>query len=116
MGKTLRYTPPVFTSRVLASVPVVFQIAEWLLVIVAFQYVDVRFGYVAAKIAWIIHGVIFSFYIGVLSSHILWTLTDNPSKSAKLNFFGTYILPLLSGALVMGLQHLIKQMVAAQSG
>jgi hypothetical protein len=115
-GKVLSYTPPVFTRRVLDSVPEVFQLAEWLLVIVAFQYADVHFGYVAAKIAWVLLGVLFAFYFGVLSSHLLWKLTDNPTRSPRLRFFGTWVLPLLSGAVVFWLQHLLKQMVAAHTG
>ncbi len=39
---------PKFTSRVLDSVPIVFQLFEWLLVVVAFQYADVRFHFFAS--------------------------------------------------------------------
>ena len=108
----MKVEPP-FNRRVLATVPVLFQLAEWLLVIVAFQYVDVRYGYVAAKVAWIALGLAFCFYVGVLNTHVLWQITD-PRKSRAMTFFGSCVLPLLGGLFVVGLQHLAKQMVAAQ--
>ena len=63
---------PRFTYRVLDSVPVIFQLFEWLLVIVAFQYVDERFGFIAAKITWIFLMLSFSIYFGVLMSNVQW--------------------------------------------
>ena len=106
---------PLFTSRVLDSVPVIFQIFEWLLVIVAFQYADVRFGFIAAKAVWLGLSATFALYFGVLVSNVQWRFFEDPFKNKRWKFF-TYILsPLTSGLVVLGLQHLVKQMVEIQS-
>jgi hypothetical protein len=107
---------PKFTYRVLDSVPVFFQIAEWLLVIVAFQYADVRFGFVAAKVTWLVLTGALALHVGVLASNVLWQLVEDPYKNRMWNVFSKYVLPLLSGAVVYGLQQLVKQMVLAQQG
>lgn len=105
---------PRFTYRVLDSVPVAFQLAEWLLVIVAFQYVDVRFGYIAAKITWLLLSLAFAIYVGVLASNVLWRIVDDPYKKGAWGIFSQFVFPLLSGLAVYGTQHLVKQMVLAQ--
>ena len=108
--------PPV-TYRVLCSVPVIFQIAEWLLVIVAFQYVDTRFNYVAAKIAWLALAGALSIYMGVLVSNIAWRVFENPFKSRAWRMFMYGLLPAVSGGLTFFLLNfVVKQMVAAQAG
>lgn len=105
---------PQFTYRVLDSVPVVFQLAEWLLVIVAFQYVDARFGYIAAKIAWLLLSLAFAMYVGVLASNVLWRIVEDPYKKGAWSIFSRFVLPLLSGFAIYGMQYLVKQMVLAQ--
>ncbi|MFP7723617.1 hypothetical protein [Lysobacter sp. A3-1-A15] len=105
---------PRFTYRVLDSVPVAFQLAEWLLVIVAFQYVDARFGYLAAKVAWLVLSAAFALYVGVLASNVLWRVVEDPYKKGAWGLFSRFFFPLLSGAAVFGMQHLVKQMVMAQ--
>jgi len=108
--------PPV-TYTVLGSVPVVFQIAEWLLVIVAFQYVDTRFNYLSAKIAWITLAGALSLYIGVLVSNVAWRLFEDPFKSRAWRMFMYGLLPAVSGGLTFVLlKVVVKQMVAAQAG
>ena len=107
---------PQFTYRVLDSVPVIFQLAEWLLVIVAFQYVDVRFGFIAAKVAWLALSLALATYVGVLSSNLLWRFVEDPFKTRKWRVFTYYIAPLLSGAMIYGLQYLVRLMVSAQQG
>ena len=109
-------TAPQFTYRALGSVPIVFQLAEWLLVIVAFQYVDARFGFIAAKLAWLLLSLALAIYIGVLSSNILWRFTEDPYKNRQWKLFSFGLFPILSGVAVLGLQHLVKQMVLAQQG
>ena len=107
-------TAPRFTYRVLDSVPVVFQLAEWLLVIVAFQYVDARFGYIAAKVAWWLLSIAFGLYVGVLSSNVLWRAVEDPYKKGPWRLFSYGLFPLLSGVAIYAMQHLVKQMVLAQ--
>ena len=107
-------TAPRFTYRVLNSVPVVFQLAEWLLVIVAFQYVDVRFGYIAAKITWWLLSGAFAIYVGVLASNVLWRVVEDPYKKGAWDIFSRFVFPLLSGVAIYGVQQLVKQMVLAQ--
>ena len=63
-------TAPAFTRRVLDSAPVLFQLAEWLIVIVAFQYADVRFASIPAKIVWLTLAFIMALYVGVLTSNV----------------------------------------------
>ena len=107
---------PVFTRRVLDSAPVIFQLAEWLIVIVAFQYVDTRFGSMPAKIVWLVLALIMSIYVGVLTSNVAWRFFENPFKNRPWNFFMYVVLPCLSGGLVFFLLRVVvKQMVAAQS-
>jgi hypothetical protein len=105
---------PSITYRVLDSVPVIFQLAEWLLVIVAFQYVDVRFGYIAAKVAWVGLSLAFALYVGVLASNVLWRIVEDPYKKGAWDIFSRFLFPLLSAAAVYGTQQLVKQMVLAQ--
>ncbi|MGJ4728623.1 hypothetical protein [Luteimonas sp. SDU101] len=108
---------PSITYRVLDSVPILFQIAEWLLVIVAFQYVDVRFGYVAAKVAWIVLAGALALYMGVLVSNVTWRFFEDPYKNRAWRLFSYGLLPLVSGGLVFLLLKVVaKQMVAAQAG
>jgi len=108
---------PSVTYRVLDSVPVLFQIAEWLLVIVAFQYVDVRFHYLAAKVAWIILAGALGLYIGVLTSNVAWRAFDDPFKSLAWRIFMYALLPGISaGLMFLLLKVVVKQMVAAQAG
>lgn len=107
---------PVFTRLVLDSAPVIFQLAEWLIVIVAFQYVDARFGSMQAKIVWLVLAFIMSIYVGVLTSNVAWRLFEDPFKNRPWNFFMYVVLPCLSGGLVFFLLRVVaKQMVAAQS-
>ena len=75
---------PAFTYRVLDSVPVLFHLAEWLVVIVAFQYADVWFGYVAAKIIWILLAGAFGLYLGVLVSNVAWRMFEDPFKNPRM--------------------------------
>ena len=114
-GRTIK-APPV-TYGVLGSVPVVFQIAEWLLVIVAFQYVDVRFGYFVAKVAWFVLSAALGLYIGVLTSNVAWRIFEEPFKSRPWRMFMYGLLPMASGGLVFVLlKVVVQQMVAAQVG
>jgi hypothetical protein len=107
---------PKFTYRVLDGVPLVFQVAEWLLVIVAFQYADERFHFLAAKITWIALTVALAVYVGAFGSNLLWRSVADPYNSPKWRHFSRIGLPVLSGAAVYGLQQLVKQMVLAQQG
>jgi hypothetical protein len=109
-----RIEAPRFTYRVLESVPVVFQLFEWLLVIVAFQYADVRFGFVAAKIVWIGLTLAFALYFGVLMSNVQWRIFEDPYKNRWWRVLSLYVSPVLSGVVFYGLQQLVKQMVATQ--
>ena len=105
---------PKFTYCVLGSVPALFQLAEWLLVIVAFQYVDARYGYMAAKVAWLFLSFALAAYVGFLSSNLLWRETEDPYKNRRWKLISYGLLPAISAALVYALQHLAKQMVLAQ--
>ena len=107
---------PAFTRRVLDGVPVLFQLAEWLGVIAVFQYADIRFHFLAAKIAWIVLGLGLSCYVGTLASNIAWRFFDDPFKNRNGTFFMYVILPLISSAFVFFLLTvLLKQIVSAQS-
>jgi phosphoglycerol transferase MdoB-like AlkP superfamily enzyme len=107
---------PAFTRRVLDSAPVIFQLAEWLIVIVAFQYTDARFGSLPAKIVWLVLALVMSIYVGVLASNVAWRFFEDPFKNRPWNFFMYVVLPCLSGGLVFFLLRVIvKQMVAAHS-
>ena len=110
-----RIEAPRFTYRVLDSVPVIFQLFEWLLVIVAFQYADVRFGFLAAKIAWVGLSFAFAIYFGVLMSNMQWRVFEDPFKNRRWNIFSLYVSPAISGAIILGIQYLVKQMVATQA-
>jgi hypothetical protein len=106
---------PAFTRRVLDSVPVFFQLTEWLLVIVAFQYVDLRFGSVAAKVVWFSLAGVLGVYVGALLSNVAWRFFDDPFKNRRWSFLMYVVLPLLSGGIVfLLLKVVVKQMVAAQ--
>lgn len=108
---------PAFVQRVLDSVPIVFQIVEWLLVIVAFQYVDVRFGYVAAKVVWIVLALSLSLYLGVLGSNVAWRLFEDPFKNRRWRIFMYGVLPAVTGGLVVVLLNVVvRQMVLAHGG
>ena len=107
---------PAFTYRVLDSVPVLFHLAEWLVVIVAFQYADVWFGYVAAKIIWILLAGAFGLYLGVLVSNVAWRMFEDPFKNRAWRILLSAVLPSGCGVLVFLLLHfLVKQMVAAHA-
>ena len=113
-GRVIK-APPV-TYGVLGSVPIVFQIAEWVLVIVAFQYVDVRFGYFAAKVAWFILSLALGLYVGVLTSNVAWRVFEDPFKSRPWRMFMYGLLPVISAGLIFVLLKLVvQQMVAAQA-
>jgi len=58
--------------------------------------------------------IAFGLYVGVLVSNVMWRVMEDPYKRGAWNAFSTYIAPLLSGALVFGMQQLVKQMVLAQ--
>ena len=107
---------PSFTRRVLDGVPVLFQFAEWLGVIAVFQYADIRFHFLAAKVAWITLGIGLGLYTGVLGSNIAWRFFEDPFKTRLGKIFMYVILPLTSGGFVLVLlKVLLKQIVAAQS-
>jgi phosphoglycerol transferase MdoB-like AlkP superfamily enzyme len=107
---------PAFTRRVLDSAPVIFQLAEWLIVIVAFQYADTRFSSMPAKIVGLVLAFIMSIYVGVLASNVAWQFFEDPFKNRPWNFFMYVVLPCLSGGLVFFLLRVVvKQLVAAQS-
>lgn len=110
-----RIAAPKFTSRVLDSVPIVYQLFEWLLVIVAFQYADVRFHFFAARVIWLGLLAAFALYFGVLVSNTLWRAIDDPYKSRPRSLFVRYVVPILTGVVVFGLGQVVKQMVAAHS-
>ena len=114
-GRVIKAPP--FTSKVLSSITVLFQIAEWLLVIVAFQFVAIHFGYLAAKVAWFVLAIAFGMYIGVLSSNLAWRAFENPFKSRGTRFVVNWLLPgLTTGLVFVLLKFVAEQMVAAQVG
>ena len=107
---------PAFTYRVLESVPVLFHLAEWLVVIVAFQYADVRFGFIAAKIVWVLLALAFALYFGVLVSNVAWRVFEDPYKNRAWRFFMSAVLPAACGILIFLFLHfVVKQMVAAHA-
>ena len=110
-----RIVAPKFTSRVLDSVPVVFQLFEWLLVIVAFQYADVRFHFFTARVIWLGLLAGFALYFGVLVSNTLWRVVDDPFKGGLWSIFMRYVVPILTGVAVFGLGQVAKLMVAAHT-
>jgi hypothetical protein len=105
---------PSSTYRVLNGVPVVFQLAEWAVVIAGFQYVDQRFGFVAAKVAWIILAACFAVYLGTLSSNVLWRTLSDPYRTRPWKVFSYVVAPICTGGLTYGLYKLIEAMVASQ--
>lgn len=107
---------PRFTYTVLDSVPVLFQIVEWLLVIVAFQYVDTRFNYFSAKIVWMMLAGALSLYIGTLVSNLAWRFFEDPFKSRAWRIFMYGLIPVVSGGLTFVLlKFVVQHMVAAQA-
>jgi len=114
-GKVIR--APDFTYRVLNGVPVLFHLAEWLLFVVAFQYVDQKFGSIAAKIVWIVLAMALGAYVSVLVSNIAWRYIADPFKNRTWNFVMYFLLPAVSGGLVFFLlKVVVRDMVAAQVG
>ena len=108
---------PDFTYRVLHGVPVLFHLAEWLLFIVAFQYVDQRFHSVPARVVWWLLALALSMYMGVLVSNIAWRYIREPFKGRARNIFMSYLLPVATSGLVFLLLHfVVKDMVAAEIG
>ncbi|MBB3833201.1 zinc transporter ZupT [Xanthomonas arboricola] len=114
-GQVIR--APDFTYRVLNGVPALFHIAEWLLFVVAFQYVDQKFSSIAAKVVWLLLAAALAFYIGVLTSNVAWRYIAEPFKNRTRNFLMRYMLPAASGGLVFVLLKVVaRDMVAAQVG
>lgn len=108
---------PEFTRRVLGGVPILFHLAEWLLFIVAFQYVDQKFGSMSAKIIWMLLATALSLYVGVLVSNVAWRYTADSLKHRSWDLAMRFILPALSGLIVfLLLKVVVKDMVAAEVG
>ena len=108
---------PDFTYRVLDGVPVLFHLAEWLLFVVAFQYVDQKFGSIPAKVIWMLLAAALGIYIGVLVSNLAWRYIADPFKNRFLDLTMRFLLPAASGALMfLLLKVVVRDMVAAEIG
>jgi hypothetical protein len=111
-GRSIR--APAFTRRVMRGVPVLFQYAEWLAVIAVFQYADVKFHFIAAKVAWIILGLGLGIYTGAMSSNLAWRYIEDPFSTRLGNAFMSIILPVVTGCVVLFLfKVLLVQIVAS---
>lgn len=105
---------PDFTRRVMRGVPVLFQYSEWLAVIAVFQYADVKFHFLAAKIAWIALGLSLGIYTGVLISNLAWRHFEDPFSTRLGRAFMSVILPLATGGMVLFLfKVLLVEIVAS---
>jgi hypothetical protein len=105
---------PEFTRRVIHGVPVLFQYAEWLAVIAVFQYADVKFHFMAARVVWIGLGLALSIYTGVLCSNLAWRYIEDPFSTRIGNMFMSIVLPLVAGGVVFFLlKILLVQIVAS---
>lgn len=108
---------PAFIKRVVHGIPVLFQLVEWLLFIVAFQYVDQKFKSLPAKFIWLLLALALGVYIGAIASSVAWRYIADPFKSWLWSFLMYFILPGAAGALVFWLLNvLVRDMVAAQVG
>jgi len=81
---------PVDRSRAFArwttlSVQKLFQFAEWLLVIVAFQYVGARFGSIAVNIVWLVLSAALTAYVVITIGSVASRLVSN--GRARLGWF-----------------------------
>ncbi len=105
---------PEFTLRVMRGVPTLFQYAEWLAVIAVFQYADVKFHFVAAKVVWIVLGLALGGYTGVLCSNLAWRYIEDPFATRLGNAFMSIILPIITGGVMLFLiKVLLVQIVAS---
>jgi hypothetical protein len=105
---------PPFTYRVMRGVPILFQYAEWLAVIAVFQYADVKFHFVAAKVAWIVLALALGSYTGALFSNVAWRYLQDPYSNRFGNVFMAIVLPIISGCVALFLvKVLLAQIVAS---
>lgn len=111
-GRVIR--APEFIARVMRGVPVLFQYAEWLAVIGIFQYADVKFHFIAARVAWIVLGLGLGIYTGVLISNLAWRYIEDPFGTRLGNAFMSIVLPIVAGCVVLFLlKVLLVQIVAS---
>ena len=105
---------PAFMQRVMRGVPILFQYAEWLAVIAVFQYADVKFHFVAARVVWIVLGLALGLYTGVLCSNLAWRYIEDPFSTRIGNAFMSIILPIITGCVILFLlKVLLVQIVAS---
>lgn len=92
----------------------VFQLAEWLLVVVAFQYVGKKFGFVAATVAGILLGWLLGIYLGLAVGRAVLPFLHLPFRSkghAIAAYAMTCVLAVCVAALVI---FITKEMITAQ--
>lgn len=100
-----------FERLVLEGVPIIFNLAEWLLVVSAFQYIAIRFDLVAAKVVWWILGAAFGAYVGVLVANSAWRLFRNTYRSRSFLAFGCVVVPAASVGVLVLLNVVVKYLV-----
>jgi hypothetical protein len=102
--------PPTSLRWILTFVPKLFEFAEWLLVIVAFQYVGARFDSVAVNIVWIILSGALTVYVVAVLSSIVWRATSN----VRAGLFVAIITPILLSAVMSGVLYFLFRLVVDQ--
>ena len=102
-----------FTYRVLNSVTVLFELAEWMIVIAAFQYAGERFNSLPARVVSVILNIAFAGYLGVLLSNVAWREIDSIYATRRRRNTANFVLVLLSASLAFGLYRVIGAMVKA---
>jgi len=104
---------PEFGRRIMRGVPILFQYAEWLIVIAVFQYADVKFHFLVARIVWIFLGLGLGAYTGAFISNLAWRYIDDPFNTRLGNAFMSIILPIVSGCLVLFLIKVVLVQIVA---
>jgi len=92
----------------------VFQIAEWLLIVVAFQYAGKKLGFVAATAVGIFLGWLLGIYMGLTIGRAVVPFLPLPFRS-KRHEIAAYATTVLLAACVAALVIFItKEMITAQ--
>jgi len=92
----------------------VFQVAEWLLIVVAFQYVGKKFGFVAATTAGILLGWFLGIYLGLAIGRAVIPFLHLPLRSKRHEIAAYATTGLLAACVAALVIFITKEMITAQ--